>query len=177
MNKERQGHGFAFEEKVISHFKMTPSDSYTSEWDAYFNGHPVSIKVAKFGSDIEMADYFRNSNKTEDFYLVVGFWEGEKTNIISSHMLFIPHQDWINLFAKGFDVQLRELLNEITNSYEDDDEWQRRISNLKKQWKRETPNLIRPRFKRDHGSQKRIQCAINNKDFYNHFVKRYEVDL
>ena len=29
-----------------------------------------------------------------------------------------------------------------------------------------TSNLVRPRFKRDHKSQKRIQCAINNKDFY-----------
>ena len=26
--------------------------------------------------------------------------------------------------------------------------------------------FIRPRFKRDHKSQKRIQCAINNKDFF-----------
>lgn len=32
--------------------------------------------MRKNGSAIEMADYFRNSQNIEDFYLIVGFWEG-----------------------------------------------------------------------------------------------------
>lgn len=177
MKTERQSHGFTFEEKVINHFNMTKSEGYTSEWDAYLQGTPVSIKVAKAGSDIEMADYFRNCNKTEDFYLIVGFWQGEKTNIISSYTLFIPYEEWTALFAPGYDVKLKTLLNEITNSHDDDAEWKSRIGVLKKEWVNTTPNLIRPRFKRDHRSQKRIQCAINNRDFFNYFVDKFEVKL
>lgn len=51
------------------------------------------------------------------------------------------------------------------------------ISDLKAEYKKLTPNLVRPRFKRDHKKQKRIQCAINNKDFYSYFVAKYGISL
>lgn len=51
------------------------------------------------------------------------------------------------------------------------------IKAQKARWQKETNNLIRPRFKRDHKNQKRIQCAINNKDFYKYFIPNYGVEL
>ena len=57
----------------------------------------------------------------------------------------------------------------------DDALWKQQITLLRKEWSEKTPNLVRPRFKRDHKKQKRVQCAINNKDFYNYFIKRYQI--
>lgn len=141
----------------------------------YLNNIPVSIKLEKYGSDIELADYFRNSRKTEDFYLFVGFWEGQKDNIVEEHILYINGNEWHELFNEEFNQKFQDLLTNITNSYEDDAKWRKNIGILRTEWRNKTLNLIRPRFKRDHGSQKRIQCAINNKDFYNYFIKRYAI--
>lgn len=38
-----------------------------------------------------------------------------------------------------------------------------------------TPNLIRLYFKRDHKKQKRIQCGITYKDFFSYFIPKYEI--
>lgn len=141
----------------------------------YLNNIPVSIKLEKYGSDIELADYFRNSRKTEDFYLFVGFWEGQKDNIVEEHILYINGNEWHELFNEEFNQKFQDLLTNITNSYEDDAKWRKNIGTLRTEWRNKTPNLIRPRFKRDHGSQKRIQCAINNRDFYNYFIKKYGI--
>lgn len=176
-NTERQSHGFDFEEAVIKKYNIEASGAYTSEWDGFLNGKPVSIKVAKNGTDIEMADYFRNANKTEDFYLIVGFWEGLKNNIVAEHVLFISHEEWISMMPVEFAKKFKDLLAGITNNHEDDARWKEEIKVLKKEWKNKTNNLIRPRFKRDHKKQKRIQCAINNKDFHSHFVKLYTVEV
>ena len=72
-------------------------------------------------------------------------------------------------------INEKDLLNNITNDVSDDLKWKKEITVLRTEWKNKTTNLIRPRFKRDHKKQKRIQCAINNKDFYNYFIKKYEV--
>lgn len=172
---ERQIHGFNYEQSIFARFNIQPSETYTSEWDGYLNGIPVSIKLEKYGSDIELADYFRNSQKTSDFYLFVGFWEGQKDNIVEEHILFINGSEWHELFNEEFNQKFRDLLDNITNSYEDDVKWKKNITTLRSEWRNKTDNLIRPRFKRDHGSQKRIQCAINNRDFYNYFIRKYGI--
>lgn len=167
----KQQHGFNFEKQMIQKYGMTPSDKYTAEWDAYHFGVPVSIKTAKLGSDIEMADYFRNASKTTHFYLLVGFWSGKPHNIVETHLLFINVNDWNELFPEEFAEKFQQLLDGITNDASDNARWKQEIKALRKEWSSRTDNLIRPRFKRDQKTQKRVQCAINNKDFYNHFMK------
>lgn len=176
MKQERQLHGFKYEKSIILKFNLIKSDNYVSIWDAYTSsGHPVSIKLEKKGSDIELGDFFRNINCHQDFYLVVGFWENTKTNITEEKILFIPWKEWHNLFDDTFINPFKELLNNISNLKEDDDKWKKQISQFRNDWKDKTKNLIRPRFKRDHKKQKRIQCAINNKDFYKYFLYNYEI--
>lgn len=175
---ERQIHGFLYEQNVIKKYNIQKSKDYTDKWDGYYNGIPCSIKCEKYGSDIELADYFRNSKIDSDFYLFVGFWQNEKDNIVENQILYIKNEEWKKLFGtKEYNDNLKEMLQNITNKIEDDAKWKEQINKFKKIWKQITPNLIRPRFKRDHKSQKRIQCAINNKDFYNFFVKNYGVEL
>ena len=124
-----------------------------------------------------MADIFRNMNISSDFYLIVGFWENDKTNIIKEYVLYIDHKDYEELFNFNMIEKFKNLLNNISNDKSDDVKWKSQITYLINVCKYTTPNLIRPRFKRDHKSQKRIQCAINNKDFYNYFLNKYEVKL
>lgn len=175
---ERQGHGFVFEEYVESKYGVNRNDAqYTAKWDGSLNGIPVSIKTAKIGTDVEMADFRRNAENTEDFYLFVGFWEGEKTNIVDEHVLLIRGEEWHELFPTHFVQDFAEMLDNITNSHEDDAKWRDMIAEQKERWQEETQNLIRPRFKRDHKSQKRVQCAINNGDFFNYFVPKYEKEI
>lgn len=172
---ERQKAGFVYQEDVINRFNLTPDKNYTGHWDAYAKGVPVSIKLEKRNSDVEMADFFRQATITQDFILIVGFWEKEKSNIVEEKVLFIPTKEWNNFFDTSFIPLFQQLLNNFSNDRKDDEKWKREIKKFKKQWEEKTPNLIRPRFKRDHKKQKRIQCAINNKDFFSYFVKKYEI--
>lgn len=174
---ERQNHGFLFEQQVKAQYPIELSNNYTDKWDGKMGGLPVSIKIEKFGSDIEMADVFRQMSVKEDFYLIVGFWEKEKTNIVEQYCLRIQGEKYREFFNRKLSPRLHELLNNITNDRTDDEKWKTQIKNFRKEWQETTPNLIRLRFKRDHKSQKRIQCAINNKDFYNYFIPNFEVRM
>lgn len=176
---ERQKHGFAFEAYVKEKFNIQscPEGHYTYKWDGILNGYPVSIKTEKFGSDIEMASFVRNANNTDDFYLIVGFWEGKKDNIVSIETLFIKGNEWHSLFNEDIVKECENFLKEITNDASDDEKWAIGRDALKAKWQTETSNLIRPRFKRDHTKQKRMQCAINNGDFYSYFIPKYKKEL
>lgn len=176
---ERQGHGFEFEEFVKTKFNILPCPEghYTYKWDGMLNGFPVSIKTEAKGSDIELASFVRNASNTDSFYLIVGFWEGTKDNIVNIETLFIDGTEWSKLFNQEIVQACQTFLKEITNDYSDDEKWTIGRKNLQKQWEQNTPNLIRPRFKRDHKTQKRMQCAINNQDFYDYFVKKYAKEI
>lgn len=171
---ERQKHGLDFENLCESKYGIKLSDKYTDKFDGTFNDLPVSIKCTKQGAEIDMADYFRNFEITEDFYLIVGFWKNKKNNIVDTKFLKINGSEYHSLFYNNINSKFKDLLKNITNDYSDDLKWKEEIKNLKKEWIDNTPNLIRPRFKRDHQKQKRIQCAISNKDFFDHFLNKYE---
>ena len=172
---ERQGHGLKYENLVIQRYNINKDKNYTDEWDGLLGDTPVSIKCIKKGAEIDLASFKRNAMKTSDFYLIVGFWEDKKDNIVEEHVLLINGKEWHQLFPLHFIDDFDEMLNNITNDRSDDAKWKKMISEQRKQWKLETDNLIRPRFKRDHKTQKRIQCAISNQDFYSYFLPKYEV--
>lgn len=178
MRTERQRHGFVFEDFVEKEYGVDRSEGhYTSQWDGSLNGHPVSIKTAKLGSEIGLADFRRNAENTESFYLFVGFWEGSPQNIVNVEVLFIDGKQWNKLFPAKFTNEFYYILNLVSNDRSDDVLWRGLIGQAKEAWESETSNLVRPRFKRDHGTQKRVQCAINYKDFYSYFMPRYSVSL
>lgn len=176
---ERQKHGFEFEKyvKTLYNIQPCPNGHYTYEWDGILNNYPVSIKTEKLGSDIEMASFTRNASNTDDFYLIVGFWDSDKDNIVAIETLFISGAEWHNLFNQDIVQECQDLLNSVTNDVSDDEKWKNGRKLLTEKWQTETENLIRPRFKRDHKTQKRMQCAINYGDFYTYFVPKYRKEL
>ena len=124
-----------------------------------------------------MASFTRNASNTDDFYLIVGFWDGTKDNIVAIETLFISGTEWHSLFNQDIVQESQELLNSETNDDSDDEKWKNGRKLLIEKWQTKTENLIRPRFKRDHKTQKRMQCAINNGDFYTYFVPKYRKEL
>lgn len=172
---ERQIAGFEFERLAAEVYGIELSSNYTDKFDGTLNGISVSIKFEKYGTDIEMAGYFRKANLETDFYLLVGFHKNFKIEEV--HWLYIPANDYHALFSNDCSVFFSKMLKEITNDYQDDEKWHLLVQEAKTMWKENIPNLIRHRFKRDHKAQKRIQCAINNKDFYNYFLPKYEVEI
>ena len=190
----RQQHGFDYQEYVIKQLELKPDKNYIGKNDAYYQEkdgieYPVQIKFIKKGSAIDLGDYRRNKNKTKDFVLIIGFWEGIKGNITEEYILYPPFEWWTGLFNADdtFDADIYKFLGNISNSVLDDDKWVAGRKRLTKRWhdywllcrtefennwkEKYSKRLIIPRFKRDHKTQKRIQCAIPNKLFYKHFLR------
>jgi hypothetical protein len=168
---ERQAHGLHNEDRVKAKFGLLDyvgKNYYITKYDAQtIDGTPVSIKTEKIGTDIELADYFRNARIAEDFYMVVSFWDGKKTNIVEEYHVKFPHQQWQKFFNHSVDEKINNLLKEASNDRSYDEEWKKNIKELKDEY---GDNIIRLRPKRDHGKQLRMQCAIS----YNDFMKLYE---
>lgn len=169
---ERQEHGFVYEQSIIKKYNLKPSIHYIHKDDGYKNDIPVQIKCIKHKSSIDLGDLWRNGNKSESFYLIIGFWKGKKDNIIEEHILFIDHKKWNKYFEFDHNDEIKHLIKTISNDYSDDDKWKKEVKRLKGLWNT-TDRVIQPRFKRDHKKQKRIQCAISNKIFYSFFVKEF----
>jgi hypothetical protein len=171
---ERQSHGFVYQENCIKKYNLIKDDNYTGEWDGYWqNKKPVQIKTIKFGSAIDLGDYYRNKGKVENFTLFLGFWKGTESYIVEEYIFEdINKDEWNKLFEYEFDEELKNDLRKITNNYSDDLKWKEVIRKHKSRWNN-IKRLVQPRFKRDHKSQKRMQCAINNSDFYKSFIEKF----
>lgn len=170
---ERQKHGFNFEDLVIKEENLIKAKGYTNTFDAFDKlGIPYQIKLIKYKSSIDLGDIFRNAKKEENFYLIVGFWKEHKENIVEIYKLYIDFIKWNKLFEFEYYDSLKNwITNEVSNSKEYDPIWKEEIKEWKKLFgKRE----VAIRFKRDHKKQRRIQCAINNSNFYNYFIKEFE---
>lgn len=189
-----QEHGFKFEKREVNKrdsfilwkdyvekFPEVDSDGiYTSKYDAVdlsrrgvkYHGKPVQFKNIKKKGSVDFGSIFRNRKHTENFDLIVGFWEYEKTNIVELYELKIDHKK-LNSHFEWSDELYDELYywikNEVSNSYSYDEEWTKKRKEYKKLWGKN--RLIQPRFKRDHEDQKRIQCGVGYKKFIKEFVK------
>lgn len=173
---ERQGHGFKYERYIINKHNLTPTDSYTHSYDAYYGEIPVSIKTKKLNCNVEMADIFRNASIKEDFILIVGFWSGRKDNIVEEHILYIEKDLWLKQFPQKMMEKLKGTFDGISNDRSDDAKWKKRRKQLKSEWNEYNSN-INVLFKRDHKSQKRIQCSIKKKWFNDVLVKNHSIKL
>ena len=109
----RQQHGFEYQDYVIKQLNLKGDNNYIGKNDAYYkeeNGInlPVLIKCIKQGSAIDLSDYRRNKNRNSVFILIVGFWNGEKTNVVEEYILYPPIEWWRSLFItpQGFDEEI-----------------------------------------------------------------------
>jgi hypothetical protein len=175
--RERQAHGFHYQDDVIRRLKLKEFSHYTAEYDAECQGTPVQIKCMKNGTGVQLGDYRRNKNKTGDFIMIVGFWEQSMTNIIREEIRFVQSEIYTSNMRfihseNNVEAQMYIELRSISNCYEDDGKWAMFRDKYKRLWCKE--NMIDLRFARDHKSQKRIQCGISWTNFNGWFVEDFE---
>lgn len=163
MSGARQQHGFDFEDEIINNFGLTKSTAYTAEYDAFEKDQtPVSVKYVKQNSSIDLGDYFRNANKKSNFNLYLGIWKYENTNkkTLVKYRFEIDYLKWNDMFYFEHGSSMKTELKYITNLREDDTVWKSYCSKYQNLWKHDARSCSL-HFKRDHKSQKRIQCGIS----------------
>lgn len=160
----RQEHGFSNEYQIKDRYGLLDYDDtrYTARFDAkHADGKPVSIKTKKNKSAVELGDYWRNVEINQDFYLVVTFWKSSPENIVEELHMLIPADEWSKLFDRSFDDRIRALIDNASNDYSYDPIWRVERKKLQADYGK---RVIRLRPKRDHKTQKRMQCAISYAD-------------
>ncbi len=178
----RQAHGFVYEQHIIDHFHLLKCKPYTAKFDAYTTelstlvstppNTPVQIKCIQYKSSIELGDYLRNKRITTDFILIIGFWQYQKSRIINQYIFYIDAKIYADNLRFEHDKSMYQELKLITNLKIDDVRWKKFCSFYRSHWSKS--NQISLRFKRDHKTQKRIQCAIPWKSFQNYFLQKFE---
>jgi len=165
---ERQKHGFDYEYLIRERYGMIKSNSYTAEWDSpLFNDMPASIKCIqqKIGS-VDLGDFLRQSKIKEDFLIFIGFWCNDKHNIVEEYIVKIKKENW-EKYLGNTDIieEMKKELVTISNDIKDDGKWEIFRNKWGEKYTEGKTPTIALRFKRDHGTQKRIQCGITYKNF------------
>jgi hypothetical protein len=174
---ERQQHGLLYEKNVIEFFKLQKTSDYTSPFDAFFVSEqcnlkiPVQIKTAKMCCPIEFGDLKRNISKVEDFILIIGFWKNNRYIIEKEAIYLINSKIFTDNCKCENYSQIIEEMKCISNNVSCDTKWGEFCEKYKNMWDRK--NLLQIRFKRDHKTQKRIQCALPYKQS-NAFFRKFE---
>ena len=161
---EKQKHGFEYQNKMCEEHSLVSDPKYTGMWDAYKpDGTPCVIKTFKHGSELPLSDLFSNTKRNTDFYLIYGVWKGKKSNIIKEGEVLIDISKWKELLEwEHYDEMKHWIKYIVSNSYSYDSIWKVEKDNWKDRWGRD--RIVQPRFKRDHGIQRRIQSAVAHKN-------------
>jgi len=171
---ERQKHGFDFEKYIAGQYNVILNSSYTSKWDGELNGHPVSIKHIKKGNAVDLADLFRQASIEEDFYMFLDYYTDTSDEI---HILYIPANEWKKYFMplKDFETLFKNALNNVSNDPKDDNKWTALRKECVDYWRNNTNQIITVNGKRDHKTQKRWQCSINNTNMHKEILPKYKI--
>jgi hypothetical protein len=172
MGNERQKHGFEYERQMIAKYGLLSMQSYTAKHDAFCGTYPVQVKCIKYGCAVELGDYKRNKYRTQSFILIIGLWKDNKSNIVAEHIIVVEYDDFVKHLHYDYDDEIENGMKRISNSRDDDAKWEKFCKVHKGRWPKS--NLIDIRFKRDHKTQKRVQCAISWKIFNDYFLRRYK---
>lgn len=164
--------------------KFVLSSNYTSKWDAIIeyiidgqsNVISVSIKNHK-GKGLALGDINRNKEIDEDFILIKGIHDYSK--LFSIEFFLIPKENWKVLFSywtKEYQNKWKILFDIVKNDKENDCVWKKERKDLQNEWKSNSNSLIQINPKRDHKSQRRIQCGMNEKQYIS-FIENSNISV
>ena len=105
---------------------------------------------------------------------MIGFWKIHKSNIVEEVIYYINYIPFVSNLQYDKDAQIRVEMDLITNLREDDKKWTEFRLKHTKDYKSNN-NHIDIRFKRDHKTQKRIQCAISWKNYNSWFKETFDI--
>lgn len=173
---ERQKHGFEFEGRTCEAFDgMSRSSGYTDRYDGTFSSEEgterhLSVKTRGMRSELCLGDFSRIAGDDEPEVLIEGLHERDRE---ISHVNAYRLDDGMSVFLgdnardlkgkiKGFSEYM--MGTDGFNSYDYDREWTRHRREFQSEYKEALEGdlaCIAPRPKRDHKSQRRLQCAIS----------------
>jgi len=179
---EVQSHGFAFEQWVRDALFGGYSGRYSQDWDVPaeitqganlppdVRGLPVSIKTAKIGSPIALGDALRQRAISRPFLMIVGFWRqhsAEQKWFEEIGWARFSVSSWQTLWGELTLEELGELDAKIKSFGPDKHKEARQFA---KNWKAAHQKLshivINPKI--DSRNQRRIQCSLPFKIFWEH---------
>lgn len=198
-SQARQQHGMDFEKWIKeTFFENYLQTGYTDKWDALnvafkskysvlagsFQGLPVSMKSCKYGTSIGFGDAIRQYENTQDFLLIIGFWNasGNSKNYVAARAVKVSAQKWHQLFAEKVtpgELKKDALASETTKNkiYKLDSIIKktthfRHARTLAKAQKKEMPEIdiiLNPKI--DSKNQRRLQCSLPFEVFWREFAK------
>jgi hypothetical protein len=167
---------------------LNPSKShllggYTHKWDlpAELNpdssGGPISIKTAKWNSGIGFGDARRQFQIDQKFTLLVGFWEqgGSQKRVVKVVSVVVMPDLWASLWkpVKFADLQkLDEQIKDRNLHYKA----ARRIANTTVNMPPFTDSVFRANRKIDSKGQRRLQCSLTQKNFFDYLAPKVSRD-
>jgi hypothetical protein len=180
----RQEHGFVFQSAAANLMGLYVPQGYTHKWDAYDNNPEssptspcYSFKNVSYSNNIELGSLKRQASLDTDFYLCVALWRENKLNIERIYFMHVKAAYWQSLWPDDVTPFLEQsVFHNISNSRADDANWSQRRSELSSAWEKALPpgSPIKWHAKRDHGSQRRIQCSIGKEGFEQFFADTFD---
>lgn len=180
--KNGQDHGKKYEKAIREEFnlneyvdpltgKTVDNNGKQLPYDAISHTNlPIQIKNIKKGRDVDLADYFRNVSRKEDFGLVVGFYEKDPSQIEERIILIIPGKYWADRMPpEKITTRVQQILLQFKgkNAHKYDPEWREASKNLEEEYSSiEDTNrkLLKIGLKRDSKIQLRAQGALSYVD-------------
>ena len=166
--REIQKHGYIFEKWIRdTFFDGYVLANYTQLWDIpkevnkRYGNVPVQIKMAKYGTSVDLGDALRQFQINEEFLLIVGYWkqEGARKRIVNIVAASVNPALWKSLWAP---VTLEDLKT-LDGTIKDRDLTPQQARIEAKRLKSRAPftraaMTVNPKI--DSKRQRRLQCSL-----------------
>lgn len=176
--QEVPGHGLVFERWIRDTFfgGYKPA-SYTQRWDIpasanrEHGGIPVSPKVAKVGTAVDLGDALRQYEIDEPFMLIIGFWaqDGDEKRFVNIISPVVTPEAWRKLWGPVTHADLRRLDALVKDTGPSIEEVRRRALQMKNA-PPFTGAIIQVNPKIDDRGQRRLQCSIRFNDVFQYLA-------
>ncbi|MBN2839079.1 MAG: hypothetical protein JXM74_10035 [Fusobacteriaceae bacterium] len=176
---ERQAHGFIFQDWIVGRFLDM---AYTAEWDIpkkinNFSHKNISIKTAKWKSNVGLGDALNQFNINEDFEMLVAFYkeENDKKIIVNMQLIEISKDKWRELWGNMTEEKIKRLVSLIKHdngrglSGQELEDFRAEVQELKRELTEDYTGSFSLHPKIDSKIQRRLQCSISFEKLFHEF--------
>lgn len=178
----RQKHGFVFEDYIRkNHLDIKPKMNWdVCPSDNYHTNKALSIKCIEWKNCIALGDAYIQYKIDTDFELIVCFWvkEKEMKKIVNLNLIEISKQQWRKMWGTMTEQKIRYLDKLIKDSScrmisgRKLKSFRKRIQKEKKEILKNYNGRITLNPKIDSKNQRRLQCSLSFKSFFEQFGLR-----
>ena len=178
-----QSHGIAYQNWVENTFFQGYKSGHTDKWDVpkeinvqgksalpfRLQNMPVSVKLSKTGTSLNLGDAMRQLSTKEDFLLIVALWKQNNSStkeIQQVGVSVITPAIWAKLWG---DITMKDL-QELEAIIKDTTKGYTETRAAAQKWKRDHSDMLKAAGitlnpKIDSEDQRRLQCSLSYKKF------------